>query len=318
LPSSLTYSPLPPQFPADQIRVDSRDPRSPMNPLAGIYPSHRNYPGYRHSSPDGDSPPFRITATHPAVPQPIMNYESCIMHCYTFSAKEKDSETGLSYFGSRYYSSDLSVWLSVDPMASKYPSLSPYVYCANNPVRVVDPDGEDFDDPPTIKKVNDNNKSHLSKTSYGETSGIYPTKNVDNPSQTDIYNPTNWDSDKKQELLKARAAIHLIGTTRNKNVRNATCPTNTTLAKTLAAYHLTDNFPSVDDVIANDNDVKFFYLSSQKKVETPSIDSRYYDQKCVKTYGPFYNVGGGDVPKGKVYIHFYKAIPKPKQSTTSN
>ena len=123
---------------------DSRDPRSPMNPLAGIYPSHRNYPGYRHSSPDGDSPPFRITATHPVVPQPIMNYESCIMHCYTFSAKEKDSETGLSYFGSRYYSSDLSVWLSVDPQASKYPSLSPYVYCANNPVRVVDPDGEEI------------------------------------------------------------------------------------------------------------------------------------------------------------------------------
>ena len=64
---------------------------------------------------------------------------------YTFSAKEKDSETGLSYFGSRYYSSDLSMWLSVDPQASKYPSLSPYVYCANNPVRVVDPDGEDYD-----------------------------------------------------------------------------------------------------------------------------------------------------------------------------
>ena len=61
---------------------------------------------------------------------------------YTFSAKEKDSETGLSYFGSRYYSSDLSIWLSVDPMASKYPSLSPYVYCANNPVKLVDPDGE--------------------------------------------------------------------------------------------------------------------------------------------------------------------------------
>ena len=63
---------------------------------------------------------------------------------YTFSAKEKDSETGLSYFGSRYYSSDLSVWLSVDPMSDKYPSLSPFVYCANNPVKVVDPNGETF------------------------------------------------------------------------------------------------------------------------------------------------------------------------------
>ena len=63
---------------------------------------------------------------------------------YTFSAKEKDAETGLSYFGSRYYSSDLSVWLSVDPMSAKYPSLSPYTYCANNPVRCVDPNGEEI------------------------------------------------------------------------------------------------------------------------------------------------------------------------------
>ena len=64
---------------------------------------------------------------------------------YTFSAKEKDSETGLSYFGARYYSSDLSIWLSVDPMSGKYPSLSPYVYCANNPVKLVDPNGEDYE-----------------------------------------------------------------------------------------------------------------------------------------------------------------------------
>ena len=64
---------------------------------------------------------------------------------YTFSAKEKDAETGCSYFGSRYYSSDLSIWLSVDPMASKYPSLSPYTYCADNPVKLVDPNGEEWE-----------------------------------------------------------------------------------------------------------------------------------------------------------------------------
>ncbi|MBR6130452.1 MAG: RHS repeat-associated core domain-containing protein [Bacteroidales bacterium] len=63
---------------------------------------------------------------------------------HTFSAKERDLETGLSYFGARYYSSDLSIWLSVDPQAAKYPSLSPYVYCADNPVKLVDPNGEEI------------------------------------------------------------------------------------------------------------------------------------------------------------------------------
>ena len=44
----------------------------------------------------------------------------------------------------RHYHSDLSIWLSVDPMTDKYPSMSPYTYCANNPVRLVDPDGREI------------------------------------------------------------------------------------------------------------------------------------------------------------------------------
>ena len=64
---------------------------------------------------------------------------------FTFTGKERDSETGYGYFGARYYDSDfLTGWLSVDPMADKYPSLSPYAYCAWNPVKLVDPDGRDI------------------------------------------------------------------------------------------------------------------------------------------------------------------------------
>ena len=61
----------------------------------------------------------------------------------TSTGKERDSETGFSYFGARYYDSDLMTgWLSVDPLADKYPGLSPYAYCALNPIRVVDPNGD--------------------------------------------------------------------------------------------------------------------------------------------------------------------------------
>jgi len=65
---------------------------------------------------------------------------------FTFTGKERDEETGYSYFGARYYDSDLSgLFLSVDPMADKYPNISPYAYCVWNPVKLVDPDGKDWD-----------------------------------------------------------------------------------------------------------------------------------------------------------------------------
>ena len=62
---------------------------------------------------------------------------------YKFNSKEKDDETGYSYYGARYYTDRLSIWLSVDPLADKYPHLSPYAYCADNPVNMIDPDGRD-------------------------------------------------------------------------------------------------------------------------------------------------------------------------------
>jgi len=68
---------------------------------------------------------------------------------YKFTAKELDNETSYTYFGARYYDSDLSVWLSVDPMSDKYPSLSPYCYSANNPVVLVDPNGMCVINPPS-------------------------------------------------------------------------------------------------------------------------------------------------------------------------
>lgn len=74
--------------------------------------------------------------------------ENTVIFHSASSGKEKDSETGYHYFGARYYNSDLSLWLSVDPMADKYPSLSPYNYCAWNPVKLVDPDGKESEEPP--------------------------------------------------------------------------------------------------------------------------------------------------------------------------
>ncbi|MBR6179357.1 MAG: RHS repeat-associated core domain-containing protein, partial [Bacteroidales bacterium] len=63
---------------------------------------------------------------------------------FRFTGKERDEETGYGYFGARYLDHDLmTMWLSVDPMADKYPSLSPYNYCAWNPIKLTDPNGNE-------------------------------------------------------------------------------------------------------------------------------------------------------------------------------
>ena len=85
-------------------------------------------------------------------------YQCNYKNISAFTGKERDRETGFGYCGARYYDSDLSgLFLSVDPMSDKYPSLSPYAYCAWSPVKLIDPNGMD-----TVVSINLNE----GKTSY--------------------------------------------------------------------------------------------------------------------------------------------------------
>ena len=81
------------------------------------------------------------------------------------NGKEKDYESGFHYYGARYYWSEtLTGWLSVDPMADKYPNITPYNYCMWNPVKLVDPDGNNAMDNDDIVLNGTNNSSVIVKT----------------------------------------------------------------------------------------------------------------------------------------------------------
>lgn len=70
---------------------------------------------------------------------------------YLFNAKELDEETGMYYYGARYYDPRISQFLSSDRFAKKYPNLTPYSYCANNPINAVDVRGDSI----STSKLND-------------------------------------------------------------------------------------------------------------------------------------------------------------------
>ena len=60
---------------------------------------------------------------------------------YKFNGKEFDEETGLYYYGARYMNPIASLWYGVDPLTETYENISPYIYCANSPIRYTDPKG---------------------------------------------------------------------------------------------------------------------------------------------------------------------------------
>lgn len=49
------------------------------------------------------------------------------------------------YYGARYYDPRISIFVSVDPLAEKYPGWTPYHYVHNNPINMVDPTGMEAD-----------------------------------------------------------------------------------------------------------------------------------------------------------------------------
>jgi RHS repeat-associated protein len=124
---------------------------------------------------------------------------------YTFSAKEKDRATGYHYFGARYYDSDVSVWLSVDPMSDEYPSMSPYMYTAGNPVMLVDPNGESisiFDEDGNFIETKKDNWFH--NTFVGRKGRV-----IDGEGNTlQIFKFNDYKND-KEKLIKGKQVLDL-------------------------------------------------------------------------------------------------------------
>ena len=65
---------------------------------------------------------------------------------YRYNGKEEQTTFGTPYsdYGARQYSSASGRWLAVDPLAEKHYNISPYVFCGNNPLNYIDPDGQDW------------------------------------------------------------------------------------------------------------------------------------------------------------------------------
>ena len=110
-----------------------------------VYYYHRDHLGSTQSLTDGAGNITQMVEYTPwgEVFVELRNGNSGFTTPYLFNGKELDEETGLYYYGARYYDPKVSVWYSTDPMEMDYPWVSTYTYTKNNPLRYVDPDGND-------------------------------------------------------------------------------------------------------------------------------------------------------------------------------
>ncbi|KUJ50002.1 RHS repeat-associated core domain-containing protein [Chryseobacterium sp. JAH] len=92
---------------------------------------------------------------------------------FKFNAKKLDDDTGLYYYGARYYNPRLSIWYGVDPLAEQMPSWSPYSYTFDNPVRYVDPTGMIAEDCPKCP-----NPQKADESRYGSDGKYYTATEV--------------------------------------------------------------------------------------------------------------------------------------------
>jgi len=121
---------------------------------------------------------------------------------YKFTAKELDNETSYTYFGARYYDSDVSVWLSVDPMSDERSWLSPYNYCQWNPLGRVDPSGA-LDDNFSVDKQGNVKLEENTKDNFDM-----------------LYTKSDWDVGNKDNGLKVndRSILPNLSTTNAEGI----------------------------------------------------------------------------------------------------
>ena len=106
-----------------------------------IYFYHSDHLGSTSYITDKDGNATQFVSYKPYGEALVDEHATSFESPWKFNGKELDSETGLYYYGARYYEPVLALWYGVDALAENLSSYSPYVYCYDNPIKVVDHDG---------------------------------------------------------------------------------------------------------------------------------------------------------------------------------
>ena len=122
------------------IDVNALQPTGTPNDIYYYHPNHLGSTSFVTDQNQTISQGFLYAPFGEITTEYNINFGNNTIPKYAFNAKELDEETGFYYYEARYYKPP--VFTSRDPMFEKYFWMTPYAYCANNPVKYVDPTGK--------------------------------------------------------------------------------------------------------------------------------------------------------------------------------
>ncbi len=219
---------------------------------------------------------------------------------YRYNGKEEQEFLGLPYidYGARMYNPEnMLSWLSADELAEKYYSISPYSFCAGNPVNIIDPDGRDIW---TIDKNGNIKWEEKSKTHI-----LYSLDNNGNRSKShiSISNRSILDNLTKTES-KTKRGVPVSSYTSstgiddmfkvfkyasdNSDVEWVIHRDGDTYA--LGTKHLSDSAGSWDDYLENSPQASVHSHPGVKPTTSDEIDSMGYTVNVEMANGDYYNV----------------------------
>ena len=206
---------------------------------------------------------------------------------YRYNGKEDQSFAGIPYsdYGARMYDPSLVVWHGMDPLAANYYSISPYVFCADNPIHYVDDDGRKLN--PSSAKLKPHLKRVMSTTKTGQRQF---NKMVNNQSDITInyvngYHPdgrtiygetaikSHFKDPKTGEIVGGRVIITLYVQAINDRAKELKIDASESEAATLAeeAEHT-----EAENIKLADRETK---EEKKEQEENPDSDGLKYEEK---------------------------------------
>ena len=105
-----------------------------------------------------------------------------LINPFTYTAREYEQDSGLYYYRARYYDASIGRFLGRDPLFERALQerfysrldqvLNSYSYVKNNPINLIDPSGEKYEQPCPCGKVCKMHWAYYTACSFGELSWV--------------------------------------------------------------------------------------------------------------------------------------------------